>query len=110
MSAIRLAMTVQLRPEKVDEYIANHKAVWPEVEARFHLVGITELSVFLRGEQVVLYVKYEGAVPFDEALATYADDEVIQQWEALNARCKMPQDGATATGFQVLEEIYRYEQ
>lgn len=109
MSAMRLAMMVQLKPDKVDEYRRNHKAVWPEVEARFRLVGIRELSLFLHESTVFMYVVYEGDVSFADALAHYADDPVIQRWEELNAECKLPASESSPNGFETIDEIYRFQ-
>ena len=104
----RFGLAVQLQSDKVDEYRHNHERVWPEVEARFKKVGFRELDLFLHGDTAFLFLIYEGSLSLREALAQYADDPRIQEWEALNARCKAVVDHATDNGFSVLESLYHF--
>lgn len=108
MGRQRLGLAVRLQPDKVDEYRQNHQHVWPEVEARFRDVGFRELDLFLHGDTAFLFMIYDGTMTPLDALARYADDPRIQEWEALNARCKYVAEDAAENGFSVLESIYHF--
>lgn len=108
MGMKRFGLAVRLQPDKIDEYRRNHQQVWPEVEARFRKVGFRELDLFLHGDTAFLFLIYDGPKSLLDALAHYADDPRIQEWEDLNARCKFVEDDATENGFSVLESIYQF--
>ena len=104
----RFAFQVELLPNKVDDYVALHREVWPEVERKFHEVGVRSLSLFLQGTTLFMVMEYVGSQPFAAALAEYAADPKIQEWEAVNRTFKRPTaEGSAATGFTSMQEIYR---
>src|SRR5262245_51185514 len=106
----RIALRVELYPEKVDEYVALHDRLWPEVESAFREVGVRSLSLFLDGATVIMFIDYAGDRPWETALADYASRPRVPEWERLMAPFKRPLAGASAeNGFVRLREIYRLE-
>ena len=86
---------VNVRPEKRDEYLRLHAAVWPDVEARLSASNITNYSIFIHGDLLIAYFEYVGA-DFDSDMDAVAADPVTQDWWRLTDPCQSPLEGAEA--------------
>ena len=95
----RIAQTIRLRPERRDEYLALHAAVWPAVEAALRAANILNYSIFLRGDTLFGYFEYHGQ-DFAADLATLAADPQTRRWWVLTdpARSRGPTPGPEAAG------------
>lgn len=45
----RAAFTLHIKPDRVDDYVRAHAAVWPEMRAALHEAGFRNYSIFLSG-------------------------------------------------------------
>ncbi len=80
----RVAFQLTVAPDRIDEYIARHSPVWPEMLAEIAAAGRRNYSLFL-GEGGRLFGYYE--TDDDEAAQRYlADSEVAARWEASMAK------------------------
>ena len=105
-SVRRLAQTVRLRPERREEYLALHRAVWPGVEAALHAAHIRNYTIFLRGDTLFSYFEYHGE-DFDADLATISADSDTRAWWQLTDPCQEPWSDTGAGGvWSDLEEIW----
>ena len=76
----RVCFQLQLRPELVDEYVARHTPVWPEMLAEIEASGRRNYSLFL-GDAGTLIGYYE--TDDDAAAQAYlARSAVAARWEA----------------------------
>lgn len=76
----RVCFQLQIDPARVDEYVARHSPVWPEMLAEIAAAGRRNYSLFLGGGGT-LTGYYE--VDDDEAAAAYlAASPVAARWEA----------------------------
>ena len=75
----RIAAVTQLRPEKADEYLSLHLAVWPEVLAALKRAKISNYSIFLRDGFLFSYLEYWGD-DYAADSAMIAADKVTQDW------------------------------
>lgn len=76
----RVAFQLQVAPELIDEYIARHSPVWPEMLAEIAASGRRNYSLFL-GDGGRLFGYYE--TDDDAAAQAYlASSEVAARWEA----------------------------
>lgn len=79
-TATRVCFQLHVRPELLDEYVARHSPVWPEMLAEIAAAGRRNYSLFL-GEGGTLVGYYE--TDDDEAARAYlAASEVAARWEA----------------------------
>ena len=102
-----VGMTVRLKPELLDEYVQHHRAVWPEVKSALRKVGIGNLSLFLQGEMLFMYMEYRGEGPYEDAMAKYITLPRVAEWEELMKKYKVvPEDGSAETGFSEMREIF----
>ncbi len=100
----RVAWTAELRPDKVDEYVAAHAAVWPDALEAITAAGIRNYSIFLFGNRVFAY--YECDEP-ERAAALEAAAAATQRWRA--RMLPLWQDEVATNGVTFLPEIFRLD-
>jgi len=77
----RVAFTLAVRPELLDEYVARHTPVWPEMLAEIAASGRRNYSIFLDRSTSTLFGYYE--TDDDTAAQAYlASSAVAARWEA----------------------------
>jgi L-rhamnose mutarotase len=82
---LKVGMTLDIQPGRLDEYRRRHDEIWPEVRAALRAAGLTNISLWAwpGGGRLFYYGEYAGAGPFDEAMARYAASPRVAEWEAL---------------------------
>ncbi len=80
----RIGFTLQVRVERLDEYKARHREVWPEMLAALTAAGWHNYSLFLRPDGL-LFGYFETPGTFAEAQAKMAEFEVNARWQAFVA-------------------------
>ena len=70
----RVAFSLTVRPELIDEYIARHSPVWPEMLAEIAASGRRNYSLFLDRSTATLFGYYET----DDDAAAQAKAETIR--------------------------------
>ena len=83
----RYGSVIRLRPEKREEYLRLHSAVWPGVEAMITACNITNFSIFLHDDLLVSYFEYVGT-DYAADMARMAADPETQRWWALTDPCQ----------------------
>jgi L-rhamnose mutarotase len=76
----RVCFLLQLDPDRVDDYLAAHEQVWPEMLAALRRTGWRNYSLFLRPEDG-LVVGYFETDDIDAATAGMAATEVNEKWQ-----------------------------
>lgn len=79
----RVCFLLQVRPERLDEYLQIHANVWSEMLQRLSQAGWRNYSLFLR-ELDGLVVGYLETEDFAAALAAVDADEVNVRWQAVD--------------------------
>ncbi|MEY9841161.1 L-rhamnose mutarotase [Streptacidiphilus sp. EB103A] len=85
----RLAQAIRLRPEKREEYLRLHSAVWPAVETALLASNIRNYSIFLRADTLFGYFEYHGE-DFEADMARLDADPQTQDWWKLTDPCQEP--------------------
>jgi L-rhamnose mutarotase len=100
----RVCFQLQVRPELLDEYIARHSPVWPEMLAEIEAAGRRNYSLFLaEGGRLIGYYETDD----DAAAQAYlAASEVAARWEAEMARFFVGLDGRPDQVATPLTEIF----
>ena len=103
----RHALIVGVRPERREEYLALHRAVWPQVEATLTASHVTNYSIFLTGDTLFAYYEYTGD---DHAadMARIAEDRVTREWWTHTDPCQVRIAPEREPGalWQPLDEIW----
>ena len=102
---MRYCFSLQVRPERMAEYVERHQAVWPEMQDALRATGWRNYSLFLRSDG--LLVGYVEADDLAAAQAAMAATEVNARWQAEMAEFFEDLGSARPdTGFVQLEEIF----
>jgi L-rhamnose mutarotase len=78
----RYGQVVRLKPESRDEYLKQHRAVWPGVLRTIAQCNIRNYSIFEHGELLFAYFEYYG-VDFAADMAKMAACPETQRWWSL---------------------------
>ncbi|WP_303046692.1 L-rhamnose mutarotase [Microbacterium sp. RURRCA19A] len=102
-------MMCRMIPQKREEYLALHRAVWPGVEATITACGIRNFTIFVRGDVLVGYFEYIGE-DYEADQRVMAADPVTQEWWAHTSPCQVPFDDLDdAPAWQELEEAWHLD-
>ena len=52
----RCAFKLRVKKEAIEEYEREHRRVWPELLSKLKEVGISDYSIFRRGQDLFLYM------------------------------------------------------
>ena len=103
----RYAFKLQIKPNAIEEYEREHQRVWPELLAKLKEVGISDYSIFRRGQELVLCLRAED---FDKAWDELARDPVNQRWQAFMSRLFEPvPDKGSGERFAMMKEVFYLE-
>ena len=86
----RMCLTFHLKPESIPEYVRLHQQVWPELLQVYREAGITQISCFLNGCDVVVYSEYELKV-YQQKKEFLRRNPVELRWQALMQTLRDPE-------------------
>lgn len=103
----RIGFRLQVRPELLDEYLARHAPVWPEMLAEIARAGRRNYTLFL-GDGGTLIGYYE--TDDDAAAQAYlAASPVAARWESEMSRFFADLDGRPDQAATALTEVFHLE-
>jgi L-rhamnose mutarotase len=101
----RVCFTLQVRPERLEEYKERHRAVWPEMQQALRETGWKNYSLFLRPDG--LLVGYLETEDFERALSEMSKREVNARWQREMSEFFMNPPGvAPDQAMGPLEEVF----
>lgn len=104
----RICFLLNVRPDRLDEYKARHKEVWPEMIHALRESGWHNYSLFLREDG--LLVGYLETPDFEQALANMKVLDVNERWQREMASFFQFPENSSATAIdrtmKPLEEIF----
>jgi L-rhamnose mutarotase len=100
----RSAFVLRVRPDKIDEYVAAHRAVWPDMLQALSDAGIRNYSIFRDGNQVFGYFEADD---LEQAASHLAAQEVCTRWQ--DAMAGLLEERVPDAGPPALEEIFRLD-
>lgn len=105
----RVGFALQVKPERLAEYRAHHRNVWPEMKAALREAGWRNYTLFLRPDGL-LFGYFETPDSFAAARAAMADREVNRRWQALMAPFFAAPEGSRADEIMLeLEEVFHLD-
>jgi L-rhamnose mutarotase len=103
----RYAFKLRIREDAIEEYEREHQRVWPELLAKLKAVGISDYSIFRRGQELVLTLRVEN---FEKAWDELDRDPVNQRWQQFMSRLFEPvPDQASGERFAMMKEVFYLE-
>jgi L-rhamnose mutarotase len=104
----RVCFQLQVKRDRIDEYVRRHAEVWPEMLRALEATGWHNYSLFLRDDG--LLIGYFETPSLAEAVAGMSAKEVNARWQAEMAEFFEDLDGARPdTGFLRLNEVFHLE-
>jgi len=107
----RFGSVIEVRKEKLEEYVKLHANVWPGVLEMIKACNIRNYSIFLRklpdGKYYLFsYFEYVGR-DFDADMAKMAADPTTQKWWAVCKPCHIPfPDRKEGEWWASMEEVF----
>jgi L-rhamnose mutarotase len=104
----RICFTLQVKPDRLDEYRRRHAAVWPDMLTALRDAGWRDYSLFLRDDG--LLVGYFRTEDLAAAQAAMEATEVNARWQAEMSPffADLP-GGRPDRGFVVLDEVFNLD-
>ncbi len=102
---MRYCFQLQVRPERMAEYVERHQAVWPEMQDALRATGWRNYSLFLRDDGLLIgYVESDDLAASQAAMA---ETDVNARWQAEMAEFFTGIDGRPPDeGFELLQEVF----
>ena len=100
----RGAFVLRIKPERVNDYVAAHAAVWPEMRAAISDAGIRNYSIFLHENLAFGYLEADD---LDASYAALAATEVNARWQ--DAMADLLERRVGEAGPASLPEIFRLD-
>jgi L-rhamnose mutarotase len=100
----RASFTLRVNPDRLDEYRARHRAVWPDMLDALRAAGWRNYSLFLADDG--LLVGYLECEDFNAALQAMEETDVNARWQAEMAPLF---DTGPLAGFNRLEEVFHLD-
>jgi len=100
----RSGFVLRVKPDKIEEYVAAHRDVWPEMRAALRAAGIRNYTIFRAGNNVFGYFEGED---LDSAARFLAAQEVNARWQ--DAMAELLDRRVPDGGPEPLEEIFRLD-
>jgi L-rhamnose mutarotase len=105
----RVCFTLQVDPNRLEEYKVRHTAVWPDMLTALRHTGWSNYSLFLREDG--LLVGYLETDDFAAAQAAMDRTEVNRRWQAEMASFFTDLPGGRADlGMRLLDEVFNLDQ
>jgi L-rhamnose mutarotase len=102
----RLGSVIRLKPDKAEEYIRLHAAVWPEILALLSSAHIRNYSIFHRDGWLFSYLEYHGE-DYAADMGRIAQEPVNQRWQAICKACHEPvEHRAPGEWWARMEEVF----
>ena len=74
----RRAFQLRIREGLIADYEEAHRHVWPELLQELSSFGVTDYSIFRRGQELFLYLRVPN---FDDLLLKLAASDVNRRWQ-----------------------------
>jgi L-rhamnose mutarotase len=101
----RVCFLLRVRPDRLDEYKARHREVWPEMLDALRETGWRDYSLFLRDDG--LLVGYLECDDFEASVKAMEEREVNARWQAeMTPFFELSGDERPDTGLERLEEVF----
>jgi L-rhamnose mutarotase len=104
----RYCFVLQVRPDRLGEYVERHRRVWPDMVEALRDCGWYNYSLFLRHDG--LLVGYVESPDLATAQAAMAATDVNRRWQAEMAEFFTGLDGGGPDeGLRLLPEIFNLD-
>jgi L-rhamnose mutarotase len=100
----RTAFVLRVRPDRIDDYVAAHRDVWPEMLDALRGAGIRNYTIFRDGTTVFGYFEADD---LEAAGRFLAEQPVCTRWQ--DAMAELLEERVRDAGPPPLPEIFRLD-
>jgi len=100
----RTAFVLRVQPDKIEEYVRAHEAVWPEMLDALRGAGIRNYTIFRDGNRMFGYFEADDLVAAERYLA---GQEVSARWQ--DAMAELLEERVPDGGPPTLKEVFRLD-
>ena len=105
----RVGFLLKVRQDRIEEYKAHHRAVWPEMLDALNRNGWHNYSLFMR-EDGLMFGYFETEDGFAAALEGMSKEEVNTRWQDLmSSFFEIPEGAHPDSMMMELEEVFHLE-
>ena len=105
----RIGFVFRIKQDRIEEYKAHHKAVWPEMLEALKRHGWHNYSLFLQSDGTV-FGYFETPGDFQTALNGMSKEAINERWQELMAPFIHSENNAHADESMVeLEEVFHLD-
>ncbi len=105
----RVGFLLKVKQDRIEEYKAHHRAVWPEMLDALRRNGWHNYSLFMR-EDGLMFGYFEAEESFAAALEGMSKEEVNTRWQDMMSPFFEIPEGAHPDAMMVeLEEVFHLE-
>ena len=103
VTTMQRLLKLKIKDDCVDEYCQYHRNLWPELEETYKQHGIMQLSCFMDGSSLFVYLECDAEV-YPNAKDALAENEIEKKWQAIMATL-------SDSVFEMVEykEVYRMD-
>jgi L-rhamnose mutarotase len=102
--AERTAFRLRVRPDRIDDYVAAHAEVWPEMLEALRAAGIRNYTIFRSGSDVFGYFEADDLAA---AALHMESQEVSTRWQ--DAMAELLEERVPDGGPDALTPIFRLD-
>ena len=103
----RYAFKLRVRAEAVADYEREHQRVWPELLQKLKEVGVSDYSIFRRGQDLFLTLRVDD---FEKAWDELDRDPVNRRWQEFMSNLFEPViDKQPGERFAMMKEVFYLE-
>lgn len=103
----RICFTLNVRADRLEEYKARHREVWPEMRQALSDAGWHDYSLFLRPDG--LLIGYLLTDDFQEAKAAMQRLEVNERWQCEMAPFFEGLEASPDQSMNAIEEVFHLD-
>jgi len=81
----KVAFTMKLKPNIIDEYKRRHDEIWPELVALIREQGISDYSIFLDEQTLTLFAVQKVSSNTVSSNIKLRENEIMKRWWAYMA-------------------------
>lgn len=100
----RTAFVLRVRPDRLEEYVHAHEAVWPEMLEAIRQAGIRNYTIFRDGNRMFGYFEADDLAAAGQYLA---EQDVSARWQ--DAMAELLEERVPDGGPPPLEEVFRLD-
>lgn len=104
----RVCFRLQVKPDRIDEYVERHREVWPDMLRALARTGWHNYSLFL--DPSGLLVGYFETPSLEQARAGMAETEVNRLWQEEMKEFFVGVDSAADKDFVQLREVFNLDE